>query len=47
MQRITNPDSGFYRRKGNTYLISPFEIEQFNDLGYVVLNDVLTEEELK
>lgn len=46
MERITNPDSGRHRRQGNNYLITPSEIEQFHDLGYIVLNEVLTEAEL-
>ena len=47
MERITNPDSGSHRRIGNNYIINEKEIEQFHDLGYVVLNDVLTEEEMQ
>ncbi|APQ16588.1 phytanoyl-CoA dioxygenase family protein [Maribacter hydrothermalis] len=47
MERITNPNSGSQRRVGNNYLITKEEIEQFHDLGYIVLNDVLTEEEMQ
>tara|TARA_R110002074_G_scaffold57077_10_gene140545 strand:+ start:13000 stop:13860 length:861 start_codon:yes stop_codon:yes gene_type:complete len=47
MERITNPDSGSHRRIGKNYIIKEKEIKQFNDLGYVVLNDVLTEEEMQ
>lgn len=46
MQRITNPDSGSHRRDGNNYLLTDKEIEQYHQLGYLVLNDVLTEEEV-
>ncbi len=46
MKRVTNPDSGKHRRNGLNYLITPEEIEQFHELGYIVLNDVLTEAEM-
>ena len=46
MESITNPDSGPHRRKGKQYLITEKEIEQFHELGYLVLNDVLSEEEV-
>lgn len=46
MERITNPDSGAHRRTGKEYLITNREIEQFHNLGYLVLNDVLLEEEM-
>lgn len=47
MERITNPGSGSHRRLGNQYKISKKEIQQYHDLGYLVLNEVLTEEELQ
>ena len=47
MERITNPDSGSHRRDGNNYVLKPAEIIQYNELGYLVLHDVLTETELK
>ena len=46
MERITNPSSGSHRRNGLSYKVTPEEIEQYKNLGYIVLNDVLTEEEL-
>lgn len=39
--------SGKHRRKGETYEIAREEIEQFNELGYVVLREVLTEAEME
>ena len=47
MERITNPDSGSHRRMRNDYKITAVEVEQFHEQGYIVLNDVLTEKELK
>ncbi|MEM8907568.1 MAG: phytanoyl-CoA dioxygenase family protein [Bacteroidota bacterium] len=47
MEKMTNPNSGKHRRTGLQYQISPQEIEQYHDLGYLVLNDVLTETELQ
>ncbi len=47
MDRITNSDSGKHRRQGNQYLITEKEIKQYHELGYIVLNDVLTEAEMK
>ncbi len=46
MQRITNPDSGAHRRAGDLYQIKPEEIAQYNEQGYLVLNDFLTEAEV-
>lgn len=43
MERNTNPNSGLHRRIGNNYIINKKEIEPFHELGYIVLNDVLTE----
>lgn len=39
--------SGKNRRKGEAYEIAGEEIEQFNELGYVVLREVLTEAEME
>lgn len=39
--------SGKNRRKGEAYKIAGEEIEQFNELGYVVLREVLTEAEME
>lgn len=47
MERITNPDSGHHRRMGRNYVLTQKEIKQYNELGYVVLHDVLNEEELQ
>lgn len=47
MNRIINPDSGSHRRLGKQYKISKKEIQQYHDTGYLVLNEVLTEEELQ
>lgn len=46
MKRVTNPDSGSQRRKDDHYKITEAEVQQFNEHGYIVLNDVLTEGEL-
>lgn len=46
MQRIVNTTSGHHRRDGSTYKITNAEIEQYHELGYLILNDVLTEDEL-
>ncbi len=42
----TNPTSGKHRRTGNFYKITPEEIEQYREKGYLILNEVLTEEEV-
>lgn len=47
MERITNPDSGHHRRMGKNYILTQKEIEQFHELGYIVLHDVLNEKELQ
>ena len=47
MERVTNPDSGIHRRLNNSYQITPLEIKQFHEQGYLVLNNVLTEAELE
>ncbi len=46
MKTSTNPNSGAHRREGKQYLITPEEILQYNEQGYLVLNDFLTEKEL-
>lgn len=46
MERVTNPDSGPHRRTGNTYRVTPAEVEQYREQGYLVLNGFLTEEEV-
>ncbi len=47
MERITNSDSGHHRRMGKNYVLTQKEIEQFHELGYLVLHDVLNEQELQ
>ena len=47
MERVTNPDSGSDRRSGNRYIVTPEEIARYQDVGYLVLHEVLTEDELK
>lgn len=46
MNKIINSDSGKHRRIGDQYLITPPEIKRYNELGYLVINDVLTESEM-
>jgi ectoine hydroxylase-related dioxygenase (phytanoyl-CoA dioxygenase family) len=46
MKKVTNPSSGVHRRQGNGYHVTPEEIAQYNEQGYLVLNDALTEAEL-
>jgi hypothetical protein len=47
MERITNPDSGRHRRMGKNYVLTQEEIKQYHEEGYLVLHDVLTEEEMQ
>lgn len=47
MDRIINSTSGKHRRNGNQYVITEEEINQYHELGYIVLNEVLTEEEMQ
>jgi ectoine hydroxylase-related dioxygenase (phytanoyl-CoA dioxygenase family) len=47
MKKDYNPSSGFQRRQGQRYKVTPKEIAQFKEQGYLILNEVLTEEELK
>ena len=46
IKTITNPDSGSHRRTDETYLLTPSEIEQYREQGYLVLHDVLTDAEV-
>jgi hypothetical protein len=41
-----NPASGAHRRTGESYQITPEEIQQYREQGYLVLNNVLTDEEV-
>lgn len=47
MKKVSNPSSGTHRRNGEHYFISPEEIYQFQEQGYLILNDVLTEMEME
>ena len=47
MEKIYNPQSGKHRRNGLNYKLESSEIKQFHDLGYLIINDVLTEEEMQ
>lgn len=39
--------SGKYRRQGETYSITKNEVQQYRELGYIVLREVLTEAEME
>jgi hypothetical protein len=47
MIKASNPHSGQHRRNGNHYLITPQEVQQFNEEGYIILDEVLTEMEME
>ncbi len=47
MEKMYNPLSGQHRRNGNHYQVEASEIKQFQEQGYLILNDVLTEEEMQ
>lgn len=47
MKRMTNDDSGAQRRSGTTYQITPEEIQQYKDQGYLILNGFLSENEME
>lgn len=47
MKKASNSSSGSFRRKGTNYQVTPAEIRQFKEQGYLILNDVITSEELK
>ena len=47
MKQIYNPQAGKHRRNGLHYQVESSEIKQFNDLGYLILNDVITEQEMQ
>jgi phytanoyl-CoA hydroxylase len=46
IKKAYNPDSGSHRRQGNTYLLTPEEVALYREQGYIILNDVLTDEEV-
>ncbi len=46
MKRITNENSGNHRRKGTNYQVTPDEIQQYNEQGYLILNGFLNESEM-
>ncbi|WP_422107825.1 phytanoyl-CoA dioxygenase family protein [Winogradskyella sp.] len=43
----TKNNSGKHRRDGETYQITADEVKQYSDLGYLVLKEVLTDNEMK
>lgn len=47
MEKMYNPQSGKHRRNGLNYKLESSEIKQFHDLGYLIINDVLTEKEMQ
>lgn len=47
MAKQKNSNSVIHRRNGMNYKITSEEIEQYNELGYLVLNEVLTESEMQ
>lgn len=47
MRKVTNPSSGSHRRTGLIYKLTDEEIKQYHELGYIVINDVLIEEEMQ
>jgi ectoine hydroxylase-related dioxygenase (phytanoyl-CoA dioxygenase family) len=47
MKRVTNTSSGSHRRSPLSYQITEQEIQQYDQNGYIVINDVLTEEEMQ
>jgi ectoine hydroxylase-related dioxygenase (phytanoyl-CoA dioxygenase family) len=46
IKKALNPFSGKQRRSGNTYHLKSYEIEQYREKGYLILNEVLTAEEV-
>lgn len=46
MQRKSNEKSGWHRRSGLVYQVTPDEVQQYNDQGYLILNDFLNAAEL-
>ncbi|MFT5141997.1 MAG: hypothetical protein ACI80V_002039 [Rhodothermales bacterium] len=44
---MTSTDSGSHRRDGARYKLTKAEVEQYAELGYVVLKDVISEAEMK
>ena len=47
MKRVINSSSGSHRRSPLSYQITEEEIQQYDLNGYIVINDVLTEEEMQ
>ena len=47
MKRMTNEASGAQRRSGTTYEITPEEVQQYKDQGYLILNGFLSESEME
>ena len=47
LKQLRNLESGKNRRSDLNYLITKAEIRQFDEMGYLVLNDILTESEMQ
>ena len=47
MKRVVNTSSGAHRRSPLSYKLTEEEISQYDEQGYLVINDVLTEEEME
>jgi len=47
MEKFDSSRSGLQRRTDKKYQVTKEEIKQYNELGYLVLNDVLTEQEME
>ncbi len=47
MKEATNKQSGNHRRNGVLYQLTSEEIAQYRNDGYIVINDVLTEQEMQ
>jgi len=47
MTKASQPSSGHHRRQGNNYFVTPEEVTQYGEKGYLILTNVLTEAELQ
>lgn len=45
-EKVFNADSGFHRREGLDYRLTQEEIRQFDEEGYLILNEFLSEQEV-
>ena len=46
MSRLVNEEPGLHRRKGSQYQLTEAEISQYRESGYLVLHNILTENEM-